>query len=66
MLLRLFRINQFLQSGEKKDNGFIRRLLILADGNVDMVPGLQGYNHSWFKMNLYDNICFLIYKILFS
>lgn len=67
ILLGLFRINQFLQHGEKNlINGFIHRLLILPVGNVDTGAGLPGYSDYYLKMDLYNSIWFLTYKILFS
>lgn len=67
MLLRLFRINPFLQHGERKTiNGFIHRLLTLADGNTGTDAGLQGYSDNYLKMDIYNNIWGLTYRILLN
>lgn len=53
--------------GEKNPvNGFIHRLLILPVGYVDTGAGLQGYSDYYFKIDLYNSILFLTYKILLS
>lgn len=67
ILLGLFRINQFLQHGENPPvNGFIHRLLILPVGDADTGAGLQGYSDYYLKIDLYNSILFLTYKILLS
>lgn len=53
--------------GEKNPvDGFIHRLLIFPVGYVDTGGGLQRYSDYYLKIDLYNSIWFLTYKILLS